>query len=272
MIKIGENELKIRYFPDGTLNMTDINIPADTIPLTISWFYENITEQVVIYNLKKFIDDKIGIPVILYMPYVPNARMDRTKNQQHEVGTLKYFCEFINELKFFRVIVQDVHSPVTMTLLDRALELNVKRYIEKLVDDLQPEYLFFPDKGAYERYKYLIMRTPFFGDKVRDWSNGEIKGLKIINPHDVPKEKYQGARILIIDDISSYGGTFHYSGNALEEMGFEEIYLYVTFAEQSIFKGKLVEPDSCIKHIYTTMMIGEGTETHEKLTVLDEIK
>jgi len=268
MIKIGDKEFVVKYFPDGTLNMTDVNIPVDTIPLTISWLFENIAEQVVIYNLKKFIDDKICIPVILYMPYVLNARMDRTKDQQHEVHTLKYFCDFINDLNFLRVVVRDVHSPVTMSLLDRAVELNVKEYVERLIEELQPDYVYFPDDGSYHRYQYLITRTPFFGDKQRDWKTGEIKGVKIINPYNIAETDYQGKSILQIDDISSYGGTFFHGGNALKAMGFGKVYLYITFAEYSILKGKLVEPDSCIEHIFTMMMVGAGEGEHEKITVL----
>lgn len=43
--------------------------------------------------------------------------MDRVKNPD-EVFTLKYFCEFINDLKFDVVYVNDPHSDVSMALLN----------------------------------------------------------------------------------------------------------------------------------------------------------
>lgn len=268
MILIDGKEFKVKYFPDGTPNMTDISIRDrnDVRTIVISWHYENIGEQVILYNLVHFIKDIIGVPIQLILPYVPNARMDRVKRAIHEVHTLKYFCKFINDLGFDRVYVTDVHSPVTMSLLERAIEFNVQEQVTNLINSLNADYIFFPDKGALDRYSYLVTRTPFYGVKTRNWNNGKITGYNIENPYNIPEESFIGKSVLIIDDISSYGGTFFHASNALKEKGFGDIYLYITHCENSILKGDVIKSDK-IKHIFTTNSIFTGE--HEKITVIE---
>jgi ribose-phosphate pyrophosphokinase len=272
MIKINNQNYEIKKFPDGTLNMTNCRFPtqADIRPITIIWTFEHIEEQIVLYNLVKHLKNISGTSrIILILPYVPNARMDRVKDPYSEVPTLKYFCEFINNLYFYRVIVCDVHSPVTMTLLDRAIDVGCIDYVESVIEEINPDFIFFPDHGAYDRYKDEInMRTPFFGEKLRDWSTGHITGLEVRNPYSIPPEEYKDKSILIIDDICSYGGTFFHSAAALKDMGFGDIYLYVTHCENSILEGQAISNPELIKHIYTTSSIFTGK--HERITVLED--
>lgn len=268
MIFINGKQYTIKLFPDGTPNMTDINIQdrKDIRTVVIEWRYENNGEQVILYNLVNFIKDVLCVPVQLILPYVPNARMDRVKNSIQEVHTLKYFCKFINDLDFDRVYVTDVHSPVTMTLLERAIEFDVSSKVINLIDNLNVDYIFFPDKGALERYDYLITRTPFYGVKTRDWTNGKIIGYSVENPYNIPEDAFASKSILIIDDISSYGGTFFHASNALKEKGFGDIYLYVTHCENNILKGDVIKSDN-VKHIFTTNSIFTGQ--HSKITVIE---
>lgn len=76
------------------------------------------------------------------LPYIPNARMDRVKNND-EVFTLRYFCEFINGLNFSGVYVLDAHSDVSTALLNNCFEENPKEYIEQAIAKLEREILFF---------------------------------------------------------------------------------------------------------------------------------
>lgn len=269
MIFINDKERPygIRYFPDGSLNMTDtfIQEQSDLRTVFITWKFENIAEQVVIYNLVNYIKDVLSAKVILTLPYVPNARMDRVKKPIYEVHTLKYFCKFLNSLDIDRIYVIDPHSPVTMTLLERAVEVSIKETVQDLVDMLNVDYTFFPDKGALDRYDYLLTRTPFYGVKKRDWDTGKILGYQIENPYNIKIEDYIGKSALIIDDISSFGTTFLHASRELKTMGFGDIYLYVTHCENSILKGEVINsPD--VKHIYTTSSIFTGE--HPKITVL----
>lgn len=268
MIAINGKPYTIKYFPDGTLNMTDTYIQEqrDRRPVKLLWRFENLAEESVLRNLVFYIKDVLQSDVYLELPYVPNGRMDRVKRPTYEVHTLKYFLDFINSLGFLEVAITDPHSPVTMSMLKRGFERDVKEVVWGLAERLNVDYTFFPDKGAYDRYGYLIMRTPFYGNKTRDWNTGKITGYEIQNPYNIPTADFQDKSILIIDDISSYGGTFFHASNALKAIGFGDIYLYITHCENSILKGEVINSDN-VKKIFTTSSIFTGN--HPKIMVLD---
>jgi len=276
MIMINKVPYEIQYFPDGTLNMTNLdiynltqyNLHMNNMRITINWKYSNPIEQVVIYNLVNHFRDKWNIKYIsLDMPYVPNARMDRTKKQFSEIHTLKYFCKFINDLQFDKVTVLDVHSHITNTLLDRCSEIYPTYYITEAIKQSYADCILFPDKGAYDRYKDMCSKEKLpilYGEKIRCWETGKITGYEIKNPANL--QITRDLNCLIIDDICSYGGTFHHATNALFNLGIEYIYLYITHCENNILKGDAIN-NSNLKHIYTTDSI--FTEQHDKITVFE---
>jgi ribose-phosphate pyrophosphokinase len=120
--------------------------------------------------------------------------------------------------------------------------------------------IFYPDEGAMKRYSATTPMEYAFGVKRRDWSSGKIKGLDVMG--DV--KRFVGKDVLIIDDICSKGGTFYQSATKLKELGVNNIYLYVTHCENTIFEGELLEEEDLIEHIYTTESIftGESEKIH----------
>lgn len=257
-----EEILKPTAFPDGT-KLLKFDPARDEY--TITWLYDNDEELFQLIALTKHLKNK-GCKVWLNLPYVPNARMDRVKNKE-EVFTLKYFAEVINWLGFEEVRIVNPHSTVSEALFDRVLvDFNcvyqdVKRVIETSLTKI--DMLYYPDSGAQKRFGELLngFNLPYmYGEKIRDWKTGEIKGLKINNPANV-----QCKTALIIDDIISYGGTVFYSALELQKLGIETIYVYATHCEDSIMdpiKGKLLKLD-CIKNIFTTNSIFRGIGNHK---------
>lgn len=66
----------------------------------IEWIYESNDEIFYLMLVKKHLERFFtNVDYYLSLPYIPNARMDRVKNDD-EVFTLKYFCDFINWLGF----------------------------------------------------------------------------------------------------------------------------------------------------------------------------
>ena len=57
-----------------------------------------------------------------------------------------------------------------------------------------------------------------------------------------------------MDDICSYGGTFHRAATALKEAGARKVYLYITHCENAIWRGKLPDSD-LIEKVFTTNSI-----------------
>lgn len=254
-------EVKVDTFSAGE---TKFELPDDKRAhyRGIYWYYENDSEMFVIMCL---VNEMPALKKYLYMPYFPHARMDRTKSVK-DVFTLKWFCKWLNSLKFDFIEVLDPHSDVCVALLDnvyvhpiddkinKAIEIirseNIKQD-ESITDYTNNEFaLFYPDQGAYKRYNHGVVNNTCYhstyGNKDREWGTNQIKSLTIANSAEV-KDK----DVLIVDDICSYGGTFYRAATALKEAGARKVYLYITHCENAIWLGKL--PNSgLIEKVFTT--------------------
>lgn len=253
MIKVGNVEIKQGQFPDGTLLMKfDPNGDEfDTRGnILVEWYYENDAELFSLICVKRHLDRVYSYSdVVLEMPYIPHARMDRVKSDE-DVFTLKYFCEVINSLNFKVVHVRDAHSNVSLALLNNVEEMPITNYVLDAIFEAQADVLFFPDEGAMKRYSGGFDIPYAFGMKKRDWKTGQIQGLDIINA-EVVKDK----NVLIVDDICSRGGTFYHSAKALKAAGAKSVSLYVTHCEKTIILGEMASTDGLVDHVYTTKSI-----------------
>ena len=253
MIKVGNVEIKQGQFPDGTLLMKfDPNGDEfDTRGnILVEWYYENDAELFSLICVKRHLDRVYSYSdVVLEMPYIPHARMDRVKSDE-DVFTLKYFCEVINSLNFKVVHVRDAHSNVSLALLNNVEEMPITNYVLDAIFEAQADVLFFPDEGAMKRYSGGFDIPYAFGMKKRDWKTGQIQGLDIINA-EVVKDK----NVLIVDDICSRGGTFYHSAKALKATGAKSVSLYVTHCEKTIILGEMASTDGLVDHVYTTKSI-----------------
>lgn len=277
MIKINGDIVTINKFPDGTPR---INIDANSIGecnydgspcIWFDWIYESNDEMFYLMLIKRHLEKfKTNVDYYLNLPYIPNARMDRVKNND-EVFTLKYFCEFINWLNFSGVYVLDAHSDVSTALLNNCFEENPKEYIEQAIAKIGERnlVLYFPDAGAAKRYSDLFPELQYcYGEKKRDWETGKILGLDIrTNGIDLADKV-----VLMIDDIIAYGGSLYYSAEELKKNGVKEIYAYATHTENSILdkeKGTLIKSleNNTVNRLFTTNSLFKGN--HEKITVME---
>ena len=210
MIKINNVLITPGKFPDGTqhiLNLNEdlLNTGSNVITpyYEVLWLYESDEEMFMLMclvnHIREYHQYADNIIMNLILPFVPNARMDRTHSSK-EVFTLKYFAKFINSLKFNKVAIFDVHSNVSSALFDRVISMDdvlndsVKIALLTIADDFDKNtfdwvdtIIYFPDDGAYKRYKNLnpvANRKIFYGKKVRDWETGKILGLEVYNDRD----------------------------------------------------------------------------------------
>ena len=283
MIFIEEREVDINRFPDGTLLLKeDIVLNYSGLDeITLTWLYDDNEELVSLIFLVKHIRDSGIKDINLKLPYIQNARQDRVKTNE-DVFTLKYFADVINWLEFKSVEVLDPHSSVSEALINNIKVLSPEKYILKAISSIEEEFtinqstngdlssnqsdksqnllLFYPDEGAMKRYSGMIDRPFCFGIKNRDWQTGKIKDLMVSGEIDLIKD----ASVLIVDDISSRGGTFYHSALKLKELGAKELYLYVTHAENTILEGNVLKGD-LFKKVYTTESIFR--KSHEKMEI-----
>ena len=244
-------ELKIKLFSCGKERMD------------IVWHYENDAELFTIMCIR---DYYASHKAILYIPYLPHARMDRVKNPE-DVFTLRTFARVINSMDFDRVYVWDAHSNVGPALIDRCHDVNALTWIQEAITQLgytkDNICLFFPDEGAQKRYGTMFPDyTQAFGIKKRNWETGKIEGYMIIGEENI-KDKC----VLIIDDICSYGNTFTHAAGALITAGAKEVNLYVTHCEDAISKGNIFK-DGRINKVFTTGSLVRSEETNSKLTIV----
>ena len=266
MITINGVEVEQNKFPDGTLLLKGSEFDvhesySDESYATIEWLFESNEELVTLIFAVKHLRSVYCVEhIALWLPYIPNARMDRVKSDK-EVFTLKYFAEIINSLNFSSVTVLDPHSYVSEALIDRLNVWKADIYATCIIDNICPDLLFFTDEGGMKRYANLFEMPYVFGMKQRDWETGNILGLDVLGQTD----KIKGSKILIIDDICSKGGTFYHSATKLKELGAGEIYLYVSHCENTILEGEVLT-SGLIEKVFTTNSI--FTKEHEKIEVI----
>lgn len=290
MLKInGLDANFIHHFNDGTQQIRfpkDFNRHNLGPDLAFTWLYDRDEELLTLYYLVKYYrttDYLFDNPTYtLRVPYLPNARMDRVqeffsstdKSNPREVFTLKFFCDFINSMKFDKVITFDVHSPVSTSLLNNSEDWIPDTQIRHVLSDIKNSgdeneiVVVVPDMGAYKRYSGLNSvkgLEAISGIKIRDWHTRAINSLTlapITAGIDISKKNYlKGKSVLIIDDILSTGGTIaRVIDKLLENSGVENIYIYCSHLENTSVSqddSKIYDKlhDGTIKKIYTTNSI-----------------
>ena len=101
--------IDISQFPDRTPHLKEN--PSITMNGFVSWHYHDMGEFPIVCMLGEYIKSR-GYKPVLYMPYIPNARMDRV--HKGDIFTLKFFAKMLNTAGFAEINVLDVHSDVSV--------------------------------------------------------------------------------------------------------------------------------------------------------------
>lgn len=269
MLLLNDKKVEITVFPNGESKLDGEFIKQVAKPNNyIALHFESDVDLMHLLFLKKHLDSLPFVEAVgLDMSYIPYSRMDRTEGTG--VFTLKTFAEFINNMNFKSVSVFEPHSDVSLALIDRVKPFMVYDGMldivkEKVGFEDGKDFFFYPDAGAEKRYQGKIKGKHLFGIKHRNFKTGQIESFQIAG-QTTEEDEYN--RVIIVDDLSSYGGTFYHSAKALrEQYGFKEIYLVVGHAENSILKGDLIKSD-LVDEIFTTDSIFTGE--HEKIHVIN---
>lgn len=251
MIKVNDTEIKVGHFPDGTQSIEFSDDQPYYSINEVEWFYDSDEEVFTLMCVVDMIRRISKNPRIkLWIPYLPNARMDRIKKPEQNFS-LKVFANFINSLNFDKVVVYNVHSNVSEALIDNIVNMSPNSDVGAVISKYKPDVIYFPDEGACKRYADLACIKNYglpviFGIKKRDFATGKILGLDVVSDTDLT-----GKKVLIVDDICSAGGTFKFSAMKLKELGASDVALYVSHCEDNIQNGDLLKTD-LVSKIYTT--------------------
>lgn len=242
MILFNKRPITFGHFPNGESYPENGNyVMVSNNEITLQ--YESDNDLVHLMFIKKHLDQlnkhcRHKMQTILVITYMPYSRQDRVEGESF--FTLRHTCDFINSLDFSKVIVLEPHSEVTSALLDRVESVDVTSILvgmEKkrigFIDEV--DAIFYPDAGAQKRYaKKIPAQNVLVGFKQRDFQTGRIDSLQILGKDDfVPR------KVIIADDLCSYGGTFLRAAQELKKLGAQEIYLAVAHCEAGVFKGDL---------------------------------
>lgn len=263
MIKLNGRILDFETFPNGETRVNGEQIKNYQSSINqIEFKYENDSDLIKLLFVKKHLEE-LNTKSYLIIYYMPYSRMDRVEG--NSVFTLKYVSEFINNLGFEKVTIVEPHSDVTPALINKSLAIYpsisiLEDVVSEVGFDSEKDYLFFPDQGAAKRYSKVKGYKSLIGFKERDFQTGQIKSLQMVG--DVAE---QGFKAIILDDLSSYGGTFILSAERLREAGATEVYLLVAHCEESIYEGKIFKTDLIDKVFTTNTIVKEAKNEKIKL-------
>lgn len=182
----------------------------------------------------------------LVCPYLPYARQDRVAYLGEALG-IKTMCSLVNQMQFASVEVWDVHSDVSMALLDSvAFNRPQLEFVSRISDvAIANCVLVAPDAGARKKTQKAAEHLGLSmvgADKIRSTEDGSITGTEVHSDHIGDKD------FLIVDDICDGGRTFVELAKVLRPLTSGKIRLYVT---HGIFSKGLGVFDGLIDAIYT---------------------
>ena len=265
MIKVNGEALKTETFPNGEIKISEFIVKNEN---NISFKFHSHVDFINLLMVKNHIDENNSRSKnYLCIDYFPYSRMDR--KIKGDLFTLKGMCKFINKMNFDVVYTSDNHSNVTDALLDRNVNKSMIPLLLKEVEkEFNIDYILYPDLGALKRYRIDDYKS-LVGEKVRNEQTGRIESYEIKSSISL-----KDMTILIIDDLSSFGGTFAHASDKLKKLGAEKIYLAVAHCENAILDGRLLKPINgrAIDKVFTTNSIIDKSKETEDLMIIDIFK
>ena len=270
MIKVNSKEINITKFPnnESLINTDTLNKELENKEIKVDFkFYNNedILNLLLVLGHIHYVRNEerhIWNNITLTIYYMPYSRMDR--NQNGNCFTLLHICEllscYLTDTDYVNII--EPHSDKTVELLTYSIiygcltKSMVKRInvitplMNKILSETKIDVICYPDKGAKERFADDEVTLPIvYCEKKRDFDTGKILGLDLVTDIDLNDKN-----VLILDDLSSAGGTFYYTALKLREYNINEVYLGICHCEETIRKGKIfndgVNNETPINHIY----------------------
>ena len=247
----GEVHIKLQGSADDVLISTRLNDSNDIMKLLLA-----------VDALRRSGTKNISV----FIPYLPYARQDRVM-VAGEPLSIKVMCNLINSCGFEKVYVYDVHSEVSLALLENCELISNYSLVKEVLKDRTDYLLVSPDAGALKKIYKLAEAMTYTDDivlcnKVRDVSNGRIKQIT------VDQDDLQGKDCFIIDDICDGGATFVGVAKELKSRNAGKVSLIVSHGIMSHGETELVD---WIDHIYTTDSIKDTSSELISRIALSEL-
>ena len=168
-------------------------------------------------------ESDVGPGVFLVIPYYGYSRQDK-RFMAGEAISAKFLARtFASHCD--GIVVLDIHAPEAMENMGVPVELvsAMPEIAEHLRENVRPDFVLSPDKGAIERASSVAnaIDVPF--------SYLEKKRIDAHTIEHTPKDlDVEGQVVAIVDDMISTGGTICRASDALRRQGAKEVHAACT--------------------------------------------
>ena len=195
--------IKITIFPDGQPHV-NISSIAEEDEVKVICSITDTSKLLQLLETANALDNHFAKKKILVIPYLMAARYDRLMLPGDSID-LKVVANLINMCGFEKVYLYDVHSEVSLLLINNAIAITNEELVKAY--DKPNAVLICPDAGASKKVsKYFgwnsNLQQIVYCSKTRDLKTGNL-ALEILEP-----DECTGKNCVIIDDICDGGGTF----------------------------------------------------------------
>ncbi len=265
MLTLNGRVLRVDRFPNHEARFKDFDDKIEAGYNILELKYETDEDLLALMFAKKHIDEFENTKCTLFIWYMPYSRMDR--KIEGDLFTLKYICEYINDLGFKKIVIMEPHSEKTLLMLKNAVAVYPINdwidYVQKDIGFTQQDSIVLPDKGAVARYlEHVEEEQVVLIEKQRNPITCSIEKMYL-------KEGvvHPGANCIILDDLCSRGGTALWAAKILKEHGAGNVYVAVSHLEEAALEGNLLKEDSPVTMLYATKSI--TSKPHPKVKYVD---
>lgn len=229
--------MEIIKYPDNTSYVKENN------PTGYFTFKLNTYED--LWHLNQYVDaynnfNKWGLKPTITIPYLIDAQADKRFNVGESSG-LKLVCKFLNTMNADFKIFHPHNPEVVEALIDNVEIIDNSEFIKKVLLKIQPLHgvfgdtdasnnliLISSDAGGYKPLMKLCDKLKWRGETYSASKSRKYENNKSIITQIIDKQDFKGKDILIIDDISIYGGTFKGLSKLLKERNCGKLYLAIS--------------------------------------------
>lgn len=286
MITVNNLEPSFSVFPNGEFNIALSKTVIKTLEngvAEINWHFNGNDELLKLGILVSALEPHV-YKINVNGGYLPYSRMDRYEKGKYNPFSLRTFINMLPIPADANVSItysySDVHNvPVAEELfVMRAHDnvnfsflisgVNIIYQAKSYLDKFEKTLVVLPDKGSLTRYSQFINEGKMsikgvidaevevaMGYKKRDFDTHEITEFGITRLTDnspIDKEYVESFdKIIIIDDVVSYGNTFINLIDYLGNLGANTIDLFLGNVEDALWRGDLLG-NKYLGKVYTT--------------------
>lgn len=284
MITVNNLEPSFSVFPNGEFNIALSKTVIKTLEngvAEINWHFNGNDELLKLGILVSALEPHV-YKINVNGGYLPYSRMDRYEKGKYNPFSLRTFINMLPIPADANVSItysySDVHNvPVAEELfVMRAHDnvnfsflisgVNIIYQAKSYLDKFEKTLVVLPDKGSLTRYSHFIDdgKMPIngvvdaevaMGYKKRDFDTHEITDFgitKLTDNSPIDREYVESFdKIIIIDDVVSYGNTFINLIDYLGNLGANTIDLFSGNVEDALWRGDLLG-NKYLGKVYTT--------------------